>query len=207
MTSKFLNLHKEKQQRILNAALNEFANKGFDRASTNEIVKSAGISKGLLFHYFNNKKELYLFLHEYFIEILMKEFFTSEHFAERDVFERLKKIMISKSHLMKKYPEIFDFYMSAYIETSSEIKNELTSSHFDLMALSYSRIFENIDTSKFKEGIDMNKAIDIISWTLEGYGNQVMSGVKGLRNSEADFTREFAEADVYIDMLKRAFYK
>ena len=57
MTSKFLNLHKEKQQRILNAALNEFANKGFDRASTNEIVKSAGISKGLLFHYFNNKKD------------------------------------------------------------------------------------------------------------------------------------------------------
>lgn len=54
--SKFLNLNPEKQDRILNAALKEFAQKGYQNASTNEIVKEAGISKGLLFHYFNNKR-------------------------------------------------------------------------------------------------------------------------------------------------------
>ena len=45
MYSKFLNLDKEKQDRIINAALKEFALKGYDNASTNEIVKSSEISK------------------------------------------------------------------------------------------------------------------------------------------------------------------
>ena len=50
MFSKFLNLELEKQDRIINAAIKEFAQKGYDKASTNEIVKEAGISKGLLYN-------------------------------------------------------------------------------------------------------------------------------------------------------------
>ncbi|MFD6209493.1 TetR/AcrR family transcriptional regulator, partial [Peribacillus sp. NPDC060253] len=73
MFSKFLNMDKEKQDRIINAAIKEFAQKGYDNASTNEIVKEAGISKGLLFHYFQNKKQLYLFLYEHMIDILMEK--------------------------------------------------------------------------------------------------------------------------------------
>lgn len=61
MFAKFLSLDKEKQDRIINAAMKEFAQKGYDKASTNEMVKEAGISKGLLFHYFQNKKQLYFF--------------------------------------------------------------------------------------------------------------------------------------------------
>ncbi|MBY0095635.1 TetR/AcrR family transcriptional regulator [Mesobacillus maritimus] len=207
MTSKFLNIDEEKQQRILNAALNEFAQKGYDHASTNAIVKLAGISKGLLFHYFNNKKELYLFLHKHFIDVLQNEFFNEERFAEPDVFERLKNIMILKSQMMKKYPEIFNFFISAYTETSSDIKNELDDSHHELMQSSYAKIFENIDTTMFKENIDMKRAIQIVFWTLEGYSNQVMEKVKHTNQSDNDFSAEFAEVDLYIQMLKTAFYQ
>lgn len=61
MVSKFLNLDSEKQNRILNAAINEFAEKGYENASTNEIVKDAGISKGLLFHYFKIRSNYFYF--------------------------------------------------------------------------------------------------------------------------------------------------
>ncbi|ADY55173.1 regulatory protein TetR [Syntrophobotulus glycolicus DSM 8271] len=43
---------------ILNAAFKEFAERGFDEASTNVIAKESGISKGLMFHYVNSKKDL-----------------------------------------------------------------------------------------------------------------------------------------------------
>jgi len=49
MFSKFLNIQQEKQEHILDAAMKEFAQKGFENASTNEIVKEAGISKGLFY--------------------------------------------------------------------------------------------------------------------------------------------------------------
>ena len=53
MNEKFFDLKKEKQDRMINAALKAFAVNGYKRASTDEIVKDAGISKGLLFHYFD----------------------------------------------------------------------------------------------------------------------------------------------------------
>ncbi len=39
----------------MNAAISIFATQGYAHASTDEIVKRAGISKGLLFHYFISK--------------------------------------------------------------------------------------------------------------------------------------------------------
>ena len=50
MNNKFFDLKKEKQDRMINAALKVFAIYGFNKASTDDIVKEAGISKGLLFH-------------------------------------------------------------------------------------------------------------------------------------------------------------
>ncbi len=47
----------EKRQRIINAAIDEFM-KGYCKANTDIIVNNAGISKGLLFHYFGTKKKL-----------------------------------------------------------------------------------------------------------------------------------------------------
>src|SRR3954454_11365642 len=91
MYSKFLNLDKEKQDRIINAAIKEFAQKGYDSASTNEIVKEAGISKGLLFHYFKNKKQLFFFLFDYCYNVVADEFYKKVDLTERDFFKRIRQ--------------------------------------------------------------------------------------------------------------------
>jgi len=62
LSNSFENLNNQKKQRIINAALAEFAQKKYDYASTNSIVKKAQIGKGMLFHYFGNKKNLYIYL-------------------------------------------------------------------------------------------------------------------------------------------------
>jgi len=48
----------EKQDSILSAALELFANEGFSATSTNQIAKKAGVSEGLIFKHFKNKKGL-----------------------------------------------------------------------------------------------------------------------------------------------------
>ena len=55
MNDKFFDLKKDKQDRIINAALQVFALNGYRHASTDDIVKLASISKGLLFHYFEKQ--------------------------------------------------------------------------------------------------------------------------------------------------------
>lgn len=46
------------KDRILKAAEETFAEKGYDAASVSEIAKRAGISKTQIFYYFENKKDL-----------------------------------------------------------------------------------------------------------------------------------------------------
>lgn len=88
---KFFNLDSEKQDRVINAAIKEFAQKGYDKASTNEIVKEAEISKGLLFHYFKNKKQLFLFLFDHCIQIITDDFYKKIDLTETDFFKRIRR--------------------------------------------------------------------------------------------------------------------
>ncbi len=72
----FLNLAENERSKIIDAALDEFADKDFEAASLNSIIANAGISKGSMYHYFANKKDLYL----YIIDQIMK---TKEEFLNQ----------------------------------------------------------------------------------------------------------------------------
>lgn len=48
----------EKQERIIQAALQLFAQEGFHATSTNKVAKKAGVSEGLIFRHFGNKEGL-----------------------------------------------------------------------------------------------------------------------------------------------------
>ncbi|MEW9096075.1 MAG: TetR/AcrR family transcriptional regulator [Clostridiaceae bacterium] len=206
MFSKFLNLSREKQERILNAAMKEFAQKGFENASTNEIVKEAEISKGILFHYFKNKKQLFLFLYDYCVELNINEFYGKINLDERDLFVRLRQILSIKFELMNKHPEMFKFLEVAYMEDSINVKNELENINSKFTKSALNKIFEGIDISKFKDNIDVKKAINIIIWSLQKFSEQEMERAK-LTSKEIDYDKAFTEADEYIEIFKNNFYK
>ena len=55
----FFNLPEEKRITIQNAAMQEFADNGFEKASINRIVASAGIAKGSFYQYFEDKVDVF----------------------------------------------------------------------------------------------------------------------------------------------------
>ncbi|MCA9662226.1 MAG: TetR/AcrR family transcriptional regulator [Myxococcales bacterium] len=57
---RFTALDPDKRRAILEAAADEFARDGFDGASYNQIIARAGISKGAMYYYFDDKADLYL---------------------------------------------------------------------------------------------------------------------------------------------------
>jgi AcrR family transcriptional regulator len=205
--TKFLKLEPEKQQRILNAAMKEFAQKGFKNTSTEVIVKEADISKGALFYYFKNKKGLFLFLYDYALDILKDEILVKFNYEEKDIFERRKQAMLLKIEVLKKHPEMYDFLGAAYMEDSSEVKSELESRNKELMASGQGKLYEGIDTLKFKEGVDVKKAIEIISWTIEGFINKEREIMKSFPLKEVNQYEMLRELEFYLEMLKKSFYK
>ena len=58
----FFNLPQEKRQKIEQAALDEFAEYGFDNSNMNRIVAQSQIAKGSFYQYFDDKKDLYFHL-------------------------------------------------------------------------------------------------------------------------------------------------
>ena len=72
MNERFFALPKEKQQAIINAGYRVFSQNSYKNSPMSEIADAAGISKSLLFHYFRNKKELYMFLWDKCAEITIE---------------------------------------------------------------------------------------------------------------------------------------
>jgi len=51
-------VHTDTRQKIINATMLVAAKNGFDRATTGEISRTAGVSEGIIYHYFRSKEEL-----------------------------------------------------------------------------------------------------------------------------------------------------
>ncbi|MGI8313753.1 TetR/AcrR family transcriptional regulator [Halobacillus mangrovi] len=207
MDSKFLNLEQEKRDRILNAALREFAQRGYKQASTNQIVKDADISKGALFHYFKNKKDLYLALYDHFVDLFMEQLETQMDWSEKDIFVRNRSMAAIKIELYHRYPEMFNFLNTAFTENAREVHKALESRKDKFLHQNYRTMMADIDRSAFKENVDIDKAVDIITWSLEGFAYRQQAKVKGLTIDEIDLDGVLAELDDYIEVLKQSFYQ
>jgi TetR/AcrR family transcriptional regulator len=209
LISKFMNLDIEKQDRIINAALKEFAQKGYKNASTNEIVKEANISKGLLFHYFSSKKKLFLFLCDYSIDIFLNEFYSKLNYDETDIIRRWRQIALLKIELIQKHPELYDFMITTVTEDSADIKQELEDKNKSILEDGFKRMLENIDTSGFKDGMDIKRVSQIIIWVAQGFGNRELEKLKhdSVHISNYDLNAVMEEFDKYIELLKSTFYK
>lgn len=206
MFDKFLNIEEEKRERVINAALKQFAHKSYPDASTNEIAKEAGISKGLLFHYFTSKKDLYLYLYEHAVTFLRKEVAAKVDAEERDLFARLRQISILKLGIYNIHPDLFDFLKTAFFEESPDVKSELAERNKRMTESEYHRLFANIDTSLFRAGIDPARALNVILWSMEGLGEQEREKRKRL-GGEFDVDLLMEEFDRYMELFKLSFYK
>ena len=67
----FLRLNDEKKKKLIDASFKEFSLNNFNDASINRIIKDAGISRGSFYMYFVDKKDLYFYLLEQHLEILI----------------------------------------------------------------------------------------------------------------------------------------
>jgi len=205
--SKFLNLDKEKQDRIINAAIKEFAQKGYDNASTNEIVKEAGISKGLLFHYFGNKKQMFLFLFDHCYVLIADHFYQKIDLTETDFFTRIRQAVIIKMELLTTYPELFKFIEEAYLEDSPEVKIEVDKKIKELNDVNIGKVYEGIDFSKFRDDMDIKKVLKIITWSFKKLSEEELFKAKLSPSHHIDYEKIFLEAEDYFEILMKAFYK
>ncbi|RKI91515.1 TetR/AcrR family transcriptional regulator [Parablautia intestinalis] len=200
MNEKFFDLKKEKQDRMVNAALKVFAINGYGHASTDDIVKEAGISKGLLFHYFISKLGLYSFIYDYSVKYVTLELFTGVSKEETDYFKLLGQIRQSQLQVMKNYPYMMQFINKSREENVSEALLE-TEDKRGVLPERYAEIMSRADLSRFKPEADVVKITKVIEYTVDGLmAEHFLNG---------SFQPEIyhGEMEQYLDMMRKLSYR
>lgn len=205
----FHSLDEEKKLRIINAAMKVFGEHSYKRAITDEIAYQAGISKGLLFYYFKNKKSLYLYIFQYcadVVETLLKENTSgtdSGIFKLDDFFERMEYGADKKITMMRTYPYILQFVMNAFYSQGEEISEDIVKQTNNIRNLEYIKsFFEGIRYDKFKEDIDPMQIMKMLTWMMEGYMHERQN-----LHMPLDVDEIMREFHVWKDMFRKFCYK
>jgi AcrR family transcriptional regulator len=200
MNEKFFDLKTEKQDRMINASLKIFALKGYQHASTDDIVKEAGISKGLLFHYFGSKLGLYTFLAAYGVRYMKLEMSNIANDKETDYFVILKKVETTRLAVMKKFPYLQQFLNVLEQECEPEAIKATKEERSNLLTL-YHDISKRTDYSRFRNEADATLIGKMIDMTLKSLMKDSM------KSSTYKPEQYHAEAIKYIEMIGKLVNK
>lgn len=169
MNEKFYSLPEEKQQRIINAGFNVFSQNSYKKSPMNQIAELAGISKSLLFHYFRNKKELYLFLWDRACSITIAYLEKYGCYQPEDLFEMMERGMKAKIHMMKKYRSMTAFVVKAFYEKDPEISSAIHASYQKYFGIKANDAISKVDPADFVDGMDIKLMYREMYLASEGY--------------------------------------
>ena len=206
---KFMALDEEKRERILNAAMSEFQ-AGYKRASTDNIVREAGISKGLLFHYFGTKEKLYDFLLDYAIDTMQADFIDLVNTHQQDILDSIWQLSLLKQDLSRRYPRIFEFMARVYVDDKDSPAKEHLERFLQIRANVLRDVYAQCDHSLFREDIPPEKVIGIINMTMDGFAQQKLNEVEKDGIGEAmreNYDVYLTELKECLDILRKVFYK
>lgn len=213
MNSAFDKLSDEKKEQIINICIEEFSTKGYEDTSTDIITNKAGISKGIIYYYFKNKRNLYFYLVDYaadlFINRLLEE---KQKITANDFFERLKETLIVKIKICVELSREFQMLTRAFSEPSTEIKKEMGKRLVKLglvfKTFNNEYVTKHFDKSKLREDISLDSAIEVMNLLFEQLAQKYLVLYK---DKKAELIEKpeplMKELDVYIDIIKHGIYK
>lgn len=205
MKEAFKALDEDRQYEIITAAMVEFSEHGYKKASTNRIVKRADISKGMLYYYFDNKQALFDSCFDYCIEFVGDGRLVNYPLQKEGYIERCANLSREKYRFFKAYPEIAKFMTYMYF---SDDLNEAQSERRARLLEDRKRLLnENIDFSHFREDMAPETLIRMINWTILGYSQELEQYFEKNDVDMANLAPYFEEYDYYLDALRKLYYK
>ncbi len=209
-------MEESKKQKIINAGFKVFAKHEYTKASIDEIVREAEISKGSIFYYFETKLNFYIYLYEFSgtqLELIVDSPGPDgrpSYMVYTDFFERLNAIQLLKMKNTDTYPYMNQFMKRAVFESAADIREKISEINNKYTRERAMLFFQGLDYSKFKEGVDPMMVIQLLTWAAEGCANQVMQKEMLLTGS-VDVIPDFNEVTQlyfeYVAMFRKNFYK
>lgn len=121
----FDKIPEEKRNRIINVAIKEFADNGFENTSIQQIAKKAGISVGSVYKYFENKETMFsMVVHQGMSSL--EELLMSLADSSEDIIVKAETIIRELLKYSRKNPELIKLYCQLTTSDNSEFLNDIS---------------------------------------------------------------------------------
>lgn len=176
MKPAFYNITKEKQDRILNACISEFANHDYNQSSLNNIIKAAGISKGGLFKYISSKEELYL----YTMEIILTDLITyqNKHISHATTcyFDRMIELAMIAIEYYRMNHDAYKAILTGFLDRQAVVYQSLITLRLRLIETYKIEFLKGIDWSQYR--LDTESLRFVVGCALNGYNLELLEHMK-----------------------------
>ena len=203
----FLNLAEEKQKQVLETAIEEFSEKGYEGASINMIVSKLGIAKGSIYQYFTNKKSLFLYIFDYAVEVVRKTLKqVKSETRDAPVFERIKKSLLVGVDFIERHPSIYRIYLKMMFEREAPFRQELLQ-RIRLFSSEYltSLLTEGKERGEIRKDVDVKAAVFLLDAVMDRFLQAytvpfLESGVRIYRMDPPNIEERISQI---VDILKK----
>ncbi|RGZ01780.1 TetR/AcrR family transcriptional regulator [Clostridium sp. AM58-1XD] len=148
------------RQKILESAMKEFGERGYGLSSINTICSAGGISKGILYHYFKDKDEVYL--------ACVKECFDSltamlneKRFSDESIHKNLQNYFETRFCFFEKNPLYQKVFCDAVVMPPAHLFGEISRIKEEFDRRNVSILTEQLSKVKLRGGMTVEEAVDV----------------------------------------------
>jgi AcrR family transcriptional regulator len=192
-------MEESKEKAILTAAIHEFAIRGFDQASTNQIAKASGVSKGLIFHYYDSKEKLFEASVNEALDFSMKEFNIDKWDLTGDLIKKLRDLCEQELLFCRKYPDIYRLMITAFTRPPKPLTDKMSKLFGELSSMAPQFFSQVIDNLNLKADVDT----DVLQAVFQSHYNYYSSQAMGYLTEHPEATIDDVKPiiDQFLEML------
>lgn len=184
MNERFDLLQDEKKLKILNGSLLAFAEHGYEKCSMADVAATVGISKALLFHYFESKDGLFEYLFTYTQNLRAQYISQSTIHPTDEVIDAFTKWVKEKMNFVRANHAAYRFL--SRFSSQDEIGG--------------SQILLNTDFHRIRKGFKEAEVVQLLDWVGHGLINEQLQ-------AEIPLRKTLAGLDAWADQLRKMLYK
>lgn len=146
--------------KVLESAMVEFADKGYDAASMNSLCASGGVSKGIVYHYFQDKDELYMACVSACFNKLLQETSKIQFDDSAGIEEGMKTYFDGREAFFAGNPECCKLFCSATSNPPEHLSGQVAQARSELDALSLQILIRLVGKAKLRPGIQLEEVAE-----------------------------------------------
>lgn len=164
---------KKSKEKILQAAITEFSASGYDKVTMENICTRHGISKGMMYHYYSGKDDLFLLCVQNMYQMMQQ--YLEENMAElekKDALHALKEFWMLRESFFGEHPSFKNIFENALLRTPPHLFEKIEEIRGPIEALNRQFLHRTIGKIELRENLKKEnvsiylEAMESVFWKL-----------------------------------------